>query len=336
MSDFMKTLKRILIVFAIACLCVSCKYAEPLGYNPWELVALPTQETLRDIGFTDNPSHGWLVGSNSTLLETTDGGETWQEKVLDVGDENKYRFTSVSFADDEGWIVGEPSIMLHTTDGGVSWVRIPLSEKLPGDPNTILALGPQSAEMTTTIGAIYHTQDGGKTWKAQVEEAVGVLRNISRSNDGKYVAVSARGNFYSTWEPGQSAWEQHERSSSKRLQNMGFTEDGRLWGLARGGMLQFSGSEDLEAWEEPIYPEFSTSWGLLDLAYRTPDEVWLAGGSGNLLCSFDGGKTWLKDREVEDVPSNFYKVVFITPKQGFVIGQAGVLLKYEPPAKTTA
>jgi len=242
----------------------------------------------------------------------------------------------VSFADDEGWIVGEPSIMLHTTDGGVSWVRIPLSEKLPGDPNTILALGPQSAEMTTTIGAIYHTQDGGKTWKAQVEEAVGVLRNISRSNDGKYVAVSARGNFYSTWEPGQSAWEQHERSSSKRLQNMGFTEDGRLWGLARGGMLQFSGSEDLEAWEEPIYPEFSTSWGLLDLAYRTPDEVWLAGGSGNLLCSFDGGKTWLKDREVEDVPSNFYKVVFITPKQGFVIGQAGVLLKYEPPAKTTA
>jgi len=332
----MKTLKRILIVFAIACLCVSCKYAEPLSYNPWELVALPTQETLRDIGFTDNPSHGWLVGSNSTLLETTDGGETWQEKVLDVGDENKYRFTSVSFADDEGWIVGEPSIMLHTTDGGVSWVRIPLSEKLPGDPNTILALGPQSAEMTTTIGAIYHTQDGGKTWKAQVEEAVGVLRNISRSNDGKYVAVSARGNFYSTWEPGQSAWEQHERSSSKRLQNMGFTEDGRLWGLARGGMLQFSGSEDLEAWEEPIYPEFSTSWGLLDLAYRTPDEVWLAGGSGNLLCSFDGGKTWLKDREVEDVPSNFYKVVFITPKQGFVIGQAGVLLKYEPPAKTTA
>lgn len=332
----MKTLKRILIVFAIACLCVSCKYAEPLSYNPWELVALPTQETLRDIGFTDNPSHGWLVGSNSTLLETTDGGETWQEKVLDVGDDNKYRFTSVSFADDEGWIVGEPSIMLHTTDGGESWVRIPLSEKLPGDPNTILALGPQSAEMTTTIGAIYRTQDGGKTWKAQVEEAVGVLRNISRSNDGKYVAVSARGNFYSTWEPGQSAWQSHERSSSKRLQNMGFTADGRLWGLARGGMLQFSGGEDLEAWEEPIYPEFSTSWGLLDLAYRTSDEVWIAGGSGNLLCSFDGGKTWLKDREVEDVPSNFYKVVFITPEQGFVIGQAGVLLKYEPSAKTAA
>lgn len=332
----MKTLKQFVIFFAIACLCISCNYAEPLSDNPWELVSLPTQETLRDIGFTDDLNHGWLVGSNSTLLETTDGGYTWQEKFLDVGDNNTYRLTSISFAGKEGWIVGEPSILLHTSDGGTSWSRIPLSQKLPGDPNTILALGPQSAEMTTTIGAIYQTQDGGKTWQAQVEEAVGVLRNISRSTDGKYVAVSARGNFYSTWEPGQSAWEQHERNSSKRLQNMGFTQDGRLWGLARGGMLQFSGSEDLEAWEEPIYPEFSTSWGLLDLAYRTADEIWLAGGSGNLLCSFDGGKTWLKDREIENVPSNLYKVVFITPEQGFVIGQSGVLLKYEPSKKTTA
>jgi photosystem II stability/assembly factor-like uncharacterized protein len=51
---------------------------------------------------------------------------------------------------------------------------------------------------------------------------------------------------------------------------MGFGKDGRLWVLARGGQLQFSSSEDLEAWDEPQNPEFSTSWGLLDLAYRTP------------------------------------------------------------------
>src|SRR3712207_928832 len=151
--------------------------------------------------------------------------------------------------------------------------------------------------MATTVGAIYQTKDAGQTWKAMVEEAVGVVRNMSRSEDGKYVAVSARGNFYSTWEPGQSAWEQHNRNSSRRLQSMGFGKDGRLWGLARGGQVQFSSADDLEAWEEPAYPELSTSWGLLDLAYRTPNEIWISGGSGNLLCSLGGGKTWLKDRQ---------------------------------------
>jgi photosystem II stability/assembly factor-like uncharacterized protein len=65
------------------------------------------------------------------------------------------------------------------------------------------------------------------------------------------------------------------------------------------------------------------------MAYRTDNEVWVAGGGGNLLCSLDGGKTWQKDREVEDVPANFYKIVFMTPERGFIIGANGTLLKYQ-------
>jgi photosystem II stability/assembly factor-like uncharacterized protein len=187
--------------------------------------------------------------------------------------------------------------------------------------------------MATNVGAIYQTSDSGQTWKAMVEQAVGVVRNMSRSEDGKYIAVSNRGNFYSTWEPGQSAWVQHQRGNSKRLQNMGFGKDGRIWVLARGGQMQFSSLEDPETWEEAKNPEFSTSWGLLDLAYRTPNEIWVTGGSGNLLMSLDGGKTWQKDRQIEDVPSNLYKIVFVTPEQGFIIGQKGVLLKYEQAAQ---
>jgi photosystem II stability/assembly factor-like uncharacterized protein len=334
MDHLVKTLKQIVIVLAVAFICISCSYAQPLGYNPWQVVPTPTEATLQDVAFTGDPNHGWVVGSQSTILETTDGGKTWQEKKLELGPQN-YRLTAVSFKGDEGWIAGEPTILLHTTDGGASWSSIPLSAKLPGVPNTIVALGPQSAEMSTNVGAIYQTQDAGKTWKAMVEEAVGVVRNMSRSDDGKYVAVSARGNFYSTWEPGQSAWVQHNRNSSKRLQNMGFGEDGRLWMLARGGLLQFSSAEDPETWDKPINPEVSTSWGFLDLAYRQPNEIWLAGGSGNLLVSSDGGKSWQKDREVEDIPSNLYKIVFLTPEKGFIIGQKGVLLRYEPPSQTT-
>jgi photosystem II stability/assembly factor-like uncharacterized protein len=330
MQSILRIGKRILILLAAVLLFTGCKNAflPSISYNPWEVVSMPTQEKLFDIGFTGNPEHGWVVGSNATLLETTDGGETWEPKTIELGDSKRVRLTSVSFYGKEGWVVGEPSILLHTDDEGESWTRIPLSAKLPGAPNTIVALGPDSAEMTTDIGAIYQTQDEGQHWKAQVEDALGVVRNISRSPDGQYVAVSAKGNFYSTWEPGQTVWVGHNRENSRRLENMGFGADGRLWMLARGGQLRFSNPENPEEWEEPINPEYATSWGLLDLAYRTPDEIWVSGGSGNLLRSLDGGETWEKDQEVEDVPANFYKIVFFNPEQGFILGQNGALLKY--------
>ena len=325
-------LKQIVILLAAILFCTGCTqvYLPSTSYNPWQPVELTTDATLSDIAFTDDLDHGWLVGKKSTLLETLDGGQTWQPRSLELEENQAYSFTSVSFSGQEGWVVGQPAILLHTTDGGQSWLQVPLSEKLPGSPNTITALDRQSAEMTTDIGAIYRTADGGTTWQAMVQEAVGVLRNIARSPDGKYVAVSARGNFYSTWEPGQDAWQPHNRNSSRKLQNMGFSQDGRLWLLARGGIIQFSEPDSTEDWSDSINPEFATSWGLLDLAYRTPNEVWVAGGSGNLVSSLDGGQTWQKDREIENIPSNLYRIIFVASDRGFILGQRGTLLRYQP------
>lgn len=333
MNFIPNSVRRILILIVAVIACSGCAkgFLPSIDANPWQLVSLPTDATLSDIAFTSDLNHGWLVGKNSVLLETTNAGKSWTQRTLNLGDQ-PYTFTSVSFAGNEGWITGQPSILLHTKDGGKTWENVPLSDKLPGSPNTITALGPKSAEMTTDIGAIYQTQDAGRSWKALVQGAVGVIRNISRSPDGAYVAVSSRGNFYSTWAPGEETWQPHNRNSSRRLQNMGFSRDGRLWLLARGGLLQFTEATDQSTWGEVITPEFSTSWGLLDLAYRTPDEIWVAGGSGNLLFSPDGGQTWLKDRDVENVPSNLYKIVFVTPDQGFILGQGGTLLRYEKAA----
>ncbi len=333
MHSLLKLWQRVVVLMAVVVLCIGCSTVASLDKNPWQVITLPSEANFQDINFTEDGQHGWLVGSKSTILETNDGGNSWQPLALEL-DDQRYLFSSVSFNGQEGWVTGEPSILLHTEDGGKSWSQIPLSAKLPGKPNTIVALGHNCAEMTTDVGAIYRTTDGGKNWKAMVQEAVGVLRNIARSPDGKYLAVSAKGNFYSTWEPGQEAWQGHNRNSSRRVQNMGFGKDGRLWMLARGGQVQFTKPDSLEEWDEAQYPELSTSWGLIDMAYRTPEEIWIAGGSGNLLCSFDGGKTWQKDREIENVPSNLYKIVFQSPDRGYIIGQRGVLLKYEPSAKS--
>jgi photosystem II stability/assembly factor-like uncharacterized protein len=329
MNLLLKKFKQIAILLVITVFCISCGKVNATTVHPWQVLNLNTSATFADVAFTEDGQHGWLVGTKQTIFETVDGGENWSQKNLDLGDE-KVNFTAVSFDGEEGWITGKPSLLLHTEDGGKNWTRILLSSKLPGSPYGILALAPHSAEMVTDLGAIYKTSDDGKTWKALVEGAVGVARNIDRSSDGQYVAVSANGNFYSTWQPGNKEWTPHNRNSSRRLQNMGYEEDGRIWLLARGGQLQFSEPNDPQKWGKNISPEDRSSWGLLDLASRTADEMWAVGGSGTLLRSTDHGQTWAKDLEIENVPSNLLDIKFINQDQGFIFGERGILLKYSP------
>ncbi|PSN14752.1 photosystem II assembly protein [filamentous cyanobacterium CCT1] len=324
-------LRRGLVMLVALALATGCSsyFLADADVHPWEAIQVPVDSTLSDVAFTQDPRHGWIVGSRNTLLESQDGGDTWQVRELSLGDQ-PYSFTSIDFAGNEGWVTGIPSVLLHTGDGGKTWENVPLSKELPGAPFLITAVGPSSAEMATDIGAIYRTEDGGRTWKALVQGAVGVVRNMVRSEDGRYVAVSSRGNFYSTWAMGQDQWIPHNRQNSRRLQNMGFDKNGKLWVIARGGQVRFSNSRASDDFTEAISPEFGTSWGLLDMAFRTADEVWVTGGGGNLLCSFDGGQTWYKDKSVEDVPSNFYRVKFIGPETGFILGQQGTILRYRP------
>ncbi|XP_077231234.1 photosystem II stability/assembly factor, chloroplast (HCF136) isoform X2 [Tasmannia lanceolata] len=232
--------------------------------SEWERVYLPIDPgvVLLDIAFVpDDINHGFLLGTRQTIMETKDGGKTWFPRSIPSAEDEdfNYRFNSISFKGKEGWIVGKPAILLHTSDAGESWERIPLSNQLPGDMVYIKATGDKSAEMVTDEGAIYVTSNRGYNWKAAVQETVsatlnrtvssgisgasyytGTFNTVNRSPDGNYVAVSSRGNFYLTWEPGQPYWQPHNRAVARRIQNMGWRADGGLWLLVRGGGLYLS------------------------------------------------------------------------------------------------
>ncbi|WP_408648796.1 photosynthesis system II assembly factor Ycf48 [Tumidithrix elongata] len=336
-----KKIKRV-FAFLLACVvlfCVSVTATVSTGVEAvaasesgtWQQVELPTKSTLLDMTFSNtDPNHGWLVGTDATLLETHDAGKTWQPQKLDLGD-NAYRFVSVSFTGNEGWIAGKPALLLHTEDGGQSWSRIGLSSKLPGEPTLVKALAPKSAEMATDIGAIYRTDDSGQNWKALVTQAVGAVRNLYRNDDGRYIAVSAKGNFYSTWSPGEQAWTQHNRNSSRRVQNMGYAPDGRTWMLNRGGVMQFSEVGTLEKWQKALAPKAANGLGLLDLVYQDEENIWVTGGSSRLLHSQDQGKTWQRDESTKNIGANFYRIYFFGRDRGFILGQDGTLLAYSQP-----
>jgi len=295
--------------------------------SPWQPVPIATKANPLDVAFTD-ANHGFLVGSNRLILETNDGGSSWDERALDLPEEENFRLLSIDFQGDEGWIAGQPGLLLHSTDGGQNWSRLFLDTKLPGEPYLITALGPNQAELATNVGAIYNSRDGGNSWQAEVEDAAGAVRDLRRGADGQYVSVSGLGNFFATWTPGEAAWTPHQRMSSQRLQSMGFQPDGSLWMLARGAQLRFNAdSSDVDTWGKAVVP-ITNGFGYLDMAWDPQGAIWTGGGSGTLLVSTDNGKTWQKDPVGAKQPTNFTRILFSADGKGFVLGERGSLLRW--------
>jgi len=303
--------------------------------SPWLQVDLETDANPLDIDFVDE-QNGFLVGTDRLILETNDGGVTWNERNLDIPNEGNFRLISVDFQDEEGWIAGQPGLILHTKDGGKNWTRLDLGNKLPGDPFLVTTIGSDSAELATTAGAIYKTTDGGTNWDALVIDTSGSggVRDLRRRNNGGYISVSSLGNFFSVLNPGQASWNPHQRASSKRVQSVGEQPNGDLWMLSRGAEIRFNAdSDDFDSWSKPIIP-IVNGYNYQDLVWDPNQSIWAAGGNGTLLVSNDDGETWEQDPVGDSVPTNFIRVLFVddsnsgTPK-GFVFGERGNLLRWQ-------
>ena len=303
--------------------------------SPWKTIQFEDQLNALDIDFIDD-KNGFLVGSNRLIMESNDGGETWEKRNLDISSEENFRLLDIDFKGTEGWLIGQPSLVMHTLDSGKNWTRLSLGNKLPGQPFLITTVDNGTAELATTAGAIYETNDSGESWNAKVVDASGSggVRDLRRTDNGDYVSVSSLGNFFSTLEKDSDTWVAHQRASSKRVQSIGFNPDGKLWMLSRGAEIRLNDDKnDLESWTKPIIPILN-GYNYLDMAWDPNGDIWAGGGNGTLIVSKDQGKTWSSDPLASALPTNFIKIVFLDKQEldnekGFILGERGYILKWD-------
>ncbi len=335
MNRFIKYSTNLILIILISfglTGCVSTTRMPFTSVSPWQEIKLDQEANPLDIAFVDG-NHGFLVGTNRLILETNDGGSSWEERNLDIPSEENFRLISIDFEGDEGWLAGQPGLVMHSLDAGKTWQRLVLGNKLPGDPYLIKTLQKDSAELATTAGAIYTTSDGGANWEARVAEASGGVRDLRRKEDGSYVSVSSLGNFFVTLQPDETVWQPHQRASSKRVQTLGFQPNGELWMLSRGAEIRFNETPgDIESWTKPIIP-IVNGYNYLDMGWSPDGDIWAGGGNGTLLVSKDNGKNWEKDPVGENIPTNFIRIIFSdfsgeNGSKGFALGERGHILKW--------
>ena len=161
------------------------------GGANWTAINMdPWADMLIDCFFTDE-STGWVVGgkipdeepqirdnSIPVVLKTTDGGVTWENKVVSIEDQFvkgewgwKIQFLNdqIGFVSLEAFDVGA---ILKTTDGGETWARIPINDpqknaNLEGvgfvdeDTGWVGGWGDRQFERQSSSA----TNDGGKNWR---------------------------------------------------------------------------------------------------------------------------------------------------------------------------
>lgn len=104
-------------------------------------------------------SEAWAVGSKGTVLQTVDGGVSWQRRELGGANAN---LTRVYFEQSRGWIVGFHGLLLASEDGGRTWKQVPVPTN-----EALLDIHVDGVEgwIVGTHGTILRSADGGRTWR---------------------------------------------------------------------------------------------------------------------------------------------------------------------------
>lgn len=114
-------MKKILTIICSALISLTT-----LGQTTWYEIPTGTTKKLNAIDFPTN-TVGYIVGNDSTILKTIDGGLTWEQLGLNgidiIGPSDD--FYDVDFVDaDTGFITSSYSGLYKTVDGGQNWTQL--------------------------------------------------------------------------------------------------------------------------------------------------------------------------------------------------------------------
>ena len=317
-------------IFLIILLCASAAAAQ------WTRQPSGTLAWLRDIYFTD-AKHGWIVGSDGTVLRTTDGGEHWWEpKKFTTDTILRVRFTVAGM----GWMLCERNVysrgsspmsyVMHTMDGGETWKKIEFPDAGRERMTTLMFTDDGRGTAFGEGGVFYELQADGFNWKRSLSPVRHLLLagTVAEGGTGAIVGGGATALFTRdygvTWEDGTVTG-----NKPTRLNAVASTNPKVFWAVGTGGSI-FTSVSGGRTW----FPRVSgTDKELTDLYLKDSREGWAIGENGTILHTLDGGNTWTPEQT--GVPHKLDRIIF-NGDRGWAVGFGGTILRRMAAADTSA
>lgn len=273
MGDIMKKLRAQILITAL----LSLSYLPVMAQ--FVDIESPVKVSLRDVHFTDS-QNGWAVGDSSTIINTIDGGLSWNIQQSPIGN---LRLNRVQFLNEKvGYISAEKGVILSTQDGGTNWKSTIIDTMrdykglyfINADTGWIAGTGNWGNYVWGYSGQIQRTTDGGETWEKQY---------------GSDTLVTY---------PIEDDWFEDIKFINSQV------------GYAVAGGILYSTTNSGDKWEK----EGSVMQYLINIDVINIDTIW---GCGDIFASTtDNGKTWFQNAVIGGY---VYDLKMINSQYGYVL-----------------
>jgi len=192
--------------------------------------------------------------------------------------------------------VGEKGTFLSSKDGGSSWTTWP--SLLPGENySDVYFKNENEGWIAGSSGILLHTENGGKAWNPVDLQTTSYLTKIFFVNEYKGFILGSESLLYNT------------------------VDGGKTWQKALSEITE-------ETYGDPFIFELFN-----DMAFADDKVGWIAGESGLILKTEDGGKTW-KQQSLGDTKANINTIAVLDRQRALAGGEQGAFFRTVDGGKT--
>lgn len=289
----------------------------------WEHISHRTEFTLWDVAFADS-LHGSIVGDYGVIMRTTDGGESWTQKLSS----DQHAFRNVRYLNDSvGVAAGFRGSFHRTEDRGSSWTRIPLPTEYtyPG-----MAVVGSTIWLSGENGSILKSTDMGSTWSA-LESGTDVMLSSISFADAKHGWCASPQRVLLHSSDGGTTWEKQKLDSFLPVTTLFARSASECWLAGYHGLLMRT-SNGGSSWQK--LNAYETDY--IRLAFDNRGAGWAVGKRGAIVRAEKNNTSW----RLHDLTSakSLHGITFLPNNQAIAVGEFGAVLKlrnvYPPTVQT--
>lgn len=212
--------------------------------NSWTQARVPTRVALTAVHFSDD-SNGWAVGHDAIILNTKDGGSTWERVHYAPEEERPLLDIWFDASGQTGFAYGAYGFVLKSNDGGANWRSLDIGAE-DGEPddyhlNAIAKAKNGVMYLAAEAGVAYRSFDDGETWERMYAPYEGSFFGVLPLSGDSLLMFGLQGNVFRSDDLGES-WTPIEIELTATLNGGAVLNDGTVVIVGNEGAMLVSSS----------------------------------------------------------------------------------------------